>query len=69
MNVNEKRFIGHEQAKGDNPEDNKCPKCGLKWQYLSGQRYCPTCDYDNFFPDDNEPCIISDAELHENEYD
>jgi len=29
-------------------ECDVCPKCGLRFQYLSGQRYCPTCEYDEF---------------------
>lgn len=31
--------------------NNRCPSCGLKWQYLSGQRYCPTCEADYYYPD------------------
>jgi len=22
-----------------------CPSCGLKWMYLGGQKYCPTCEF------------------------
>ena len=25
-----------------------CPGCGLQWMYLSGQKYCPTCEFFNF---------------------
>ena len=30
-------------------KDERCPTCGLRWQYLSGQRYCPTCEAEVFF--------------------
>ena len=56
MNHNVAKFIGHEQAKGDNEVD-QCAQCGLKFLYLSGQKYCPTCDFDDAFPESEEPII------------
>lgn len=32
-------------------QDEVCPKCGLKYHYLSGQRYCPTCEFDEYMND------------------
>lgn len=33
-------------------DDNRCGRCGLEWMYLSGQRYCPTCEAEDFYPSD-----------------
>lgn len=32
----------------DKDEGNRCPRCGLRYQHLSGQKYCPTCEFYDF---------------------
>lgn len=49
--------------------ESRC-KCGLTFQYLSGQRYCPECEFNAFIEmcdDVNYHQHDDDAEKRENE--